>query len=99
MPPLNADIDREIFRQHQGVLQHGGSSAFYSPSRDIVQMPERKSASLLMRRSRHHAGEPATTTPPISPQSPERRQAGDLHRRQPRAADYLHGLLSREAQS
>jgi antirestriction protein ArdC len=45
MPPLNADIDRlenveGFFASTKASIQHGGSSAFYSPDRDIVQMPE-----------------------------------------------------------
>jgi antirestriction protein ArdC len=43
--PLNSDIDRlesveGFFASTRASIQHGGSSAFYSPDRDIVQMPE-----------------------------------------------------------
>ena len=45
VPPLNSDIDRlesveGFFASTKASIQHGGSSAFYSPGRDIVQMPE-----------------------------------------------------------
>ena len=45
MPPLNKDIDRlesveGFFASTRASIQHGGSSGFYSPGRDIVQMPE-----------------------------------------------------------
>ncbi len=45
VPPLNSDIDRletveSFFASTRASIQHGGSSAFYSPGRDIVQMPE-----------------------------------------------------------
>jgi antirestriction protein ArdC len=45
VPPLNSDIDRlesaeSFFASTKASIQHGGSSAFYSPGRDIVQMPE-----------------------------------------------------------
>ena len=41
VPPLNKDIDRldsvqSFFASTKAAIQHGGSSAFYSPSRDIV---------------------------------------------------------------
>jgi hypothetical protein len=38
--PLDA-VER-FFASTKASIQHGGSSAFYSPSRDIVQMPELK---------------------------------------------------------
>ena len=43
--PLNADIKpldavERFFANTKITIQHGGSSAFYSPARDIVQMPE-----------------------------------------------------------
>jgi antirestriction protein ArdC len=45
VPPLNKDIDRlesveGFFASTRASIQHGGSSGFYSPGRDIVQMPE-----------------------------------------------------------
>jgi antirestriction protein ArdC len=45
VPPLNKDIDRlesaeSFFARTRASIQHGGSSAFYSLDRDIVQMPE-----------------------------------------------------------
>jgi antirestriction protein ArdC len=45
VPPLNADIKpldavERFFASTKITIQHGGSSAFYSPSRDIVQMPD-----------------------------------------------------------
>jgi antirestriction protein ArdC len=45
VPPLNSDIKpldtvERFFASTKASIQHGGSSAFYSPSRDIVQMPE-----------------------------------------------------------
>jgi len=38
--PLDAVV--QFFANTHITIQHGGSSAFYSPSRDIVQMPELK---------------------------------------------------------
>jgi len=45
VPPQNSDLDRlesveGFFASTKITIQHGGSSAFYSPGRDIVQMPE-----------------------------------------------------------
>ena len=45
VPPLNNEIERlesaeRFFASTKATLQHGGNRAFYSPSRDIVQMPE-----------------------------------------------------------
>ena len=45
--PLNADIKpleaaERFFANTNITLQHGGNRAFYSPDRDIVQMPELK---------------------------------------------------------
>ena len=45
VPPLNSDIKpldaaERFFANTKITIQHGGSSAFYSPARDIVQMPE-----------------------------------------------------------
>jgi hypothetical protein len=138
---LNKDIDRldsveSFFASTKAAIQHGGSSAFYSPSRDIVQMPElpafrdRESyyatlAHEMTHWTRHesrldrdlgrkrfadagYAMEELVAeigaaflcadlgiTPEtrddhaayiaFMAESPERRQAGDLHRRQPRA--------------
>ena len=36
------DAAEAFFANTKATIQHGGSSAFYSPSRDIVQMPEPK---------------------------------------------------------
>ena len=45
VPPLNNDITRlesaeRFFASTKATIQHGGNRAFYSPDRDIVQMPE-----------------------------------------------------------
>jgi antirestriction protein ArdC len=45
VPPLNNDIDRldnveRFFANTKVTIRHGGSQAFYSPDRDLVQMPE-----------------------------------------------------------
>ena len=45
VPPLNNDITRlesaeRFFASTKATTQHGGNRAFYSPDRDIVQMPE-----------------------------------------------------------
>src|SRR5271157_3163405 len=45
--PINQDIKpldavERFFANTKAIIQHGGSSAFYSPARDIVQMPEPK---------------------------------------------------------
>jgi antirestriction protein ArdC len=45
VPPLNQNIDRldnveRFFANTKVTIQHGGNRAFYSPDRDIVQMPE-----------------------------------------------------------
>jgi len=45
VPPLNADIKpldavERFFASTKASIQHGGNGAFYSPSRDIVQMPD-----------------------------------------------------------
>ncbi len=45
VPPLNNDIARlevaeRFFASTKATIQHGGNRAFYSPDRDIVQMPE-----------------------------------------------------------
>jgi antirestriction protein ArdC len=45
VPPLNNEIMRleaaeRFFANTKATLQHGGNRAFYSPDRDIVQMPE-----------------------------------------------------------
>ena len=45
VPPLNNDITRlecaeRFFANTKATIQHGGNRAFYSPDRDIVQMPE-----------------------------------------------------------
>jgi antirestriction protein ArdC len=45
VPPLNNDIARlesaeRFFASTKAIIQHGGNRAFYSPDRDIVQMPE-----------------------------------------------------------
>src|SRR5271168_4692553 len=44
-PPLNKDNDRlesveAFFANTKITIQHGGNRAFYSPGRDLVQMPE-----------------------------------------------------------
>jgi antirestriction protein ArdC len=43
--PINKDIHRietteQFFTATGATIRHGGSQAFYSPSQDIVQMPE-----------------------------------------------------------
>jgi hypothetical protein len=48
VPPLNTAIDRldsveQFFANTKITIQHGGSRAFYSPDRDLVQMPELQS--------------------------------------------------------
>ena len=45
VPPLNTTIKRldtveSFFASTKASIQHGGNRAFYSPDRDIVQMPE-----------------------------------------------------------
>ena len=45
VPPLNQDIEpldavERFFASTKATIQHGGSSAFYSPARDFVQMPD-----------------------------------------------------------
>jgi antirestriction protein ArdC len=45
VPPVNSDIEpldrvERFFASTKATIQHGGSSAFYSPSRDFVQMPD-----------------------------------------------------------
>ncbi|MGO9360799.1 MAG: zincin-like metallopeptidase domain-containing protein [Xanthobacteraceae bacterium] len=45
VPPLNNEITRvecaeRFFASTKATIQHGGNRAFYSPDRDIVQMPE-----------------------------------------------------------
>lgn len=45
VPPLNKDNDRldsveRFFANTKITIQHGGNRAFYSPDRDLVQMPE-----------------------------------------------------------
>src|SRR5271169_5697944 len=45
VPPLNTEIDRldtveSFFSGTKATVQHGGNWAFYSPDRDLVQMPE-----------------------------------------------------------
>jgi antirestriction protein ArdC len=45
VPPLDNDITRlecaeRFFASTKATIQHGGNRAFYSPDRDIVQMPE-----------------------------------------------------------
>ena len=45
VPPLNNDITRlesaeRFLASTKATMQHGGNRAFYSPDRDIVQMPE-----------------------------------------------------------
>jgi antirestriction protein ArdC len=45
VPPLNTAINRldpveQFFASTKASIQHGGNRAFYSPDRDIVQMPE-----------------------------------------------------------
>jgi len=45
VPPLDNDITRlesaeRFFASTRATIQHGGNRAFYSPDRDIVQMPE-----------------------------------------------------------
>jgi antirestriction protein ArdC len=45
VPPLNKEIDRlenveNFFANTKATVQHGGDRAFYSPGRDLVQMPE-----------------------------------------------------------
>jgi len=45
--PINQDIKpldavERFFANTRVIIQYGGSSAFYSPARDIVQMPEPK---------------------------------------------------------
>jgi antirestriction protein ArdC len=47
VPPLNSDIEpldavESFFASTKASIQHGGNRAFYSPDRDIVQMPELK---------------------------------------------------------
>jgi antirestriction protein ArdC len=48
VPPLNTAINRldtveQFFAGTKASIQHGGNRAFYSPDRDIVQMPELQS--------------------------------------------------------
>jgi antirestriction protein ArdC len=48
VPPLNTAIHRldtveSFFASTKASIQHGGNRAFYSPDRDIVQMPELQS--------------------------------------------------------
>jgi antirestriction protein ArdC len=48
VPPLNTAINRletveSFFASTKASIQHGGNRAFYSPDRDIVQMPELQS--------------------------------------------------------
>jgi antirestriction protein ArdC len=45
VPPLNTAINRldpveSFFARTKATIQHGGNRAFYSPDRDLVQMPE-----------------------------------------------------------
>ena len=45
VPPLNTTINRldpveTFFASTKASIQHGGNRAFYSPDRDLVQMPE-----------------------------------------------------------
>jgi len=45
VPPLNTAINRldtveQFFAGTKASIQHGSNRAFYSPDRDIVQMPE-----------------------------------------------------------
>jgi antirestriction protein ArdC len=45
VPPLNKEIDRletveSFFSNTKATIRHGGDRAFYSPGRDLVQMPE-----------------------------------------------------------
>ena len=150
VPPLDNDIARlesaeRFFASTKATIQHGGNRAFYSPDRDIVQMPElntfrdaesyyatlahemthwtRHSSRLdrdLGRKRFADAGYAMEELVAeigaaflcadlgITPEtrddhaayiasvaaSPEERQAGDLHRRQPRAEGrrLSHGL-------
>jgi antirestriction protein ArdC len=48
VPPLNNEINRldpveSFFASTKANIQHGGNRAFYSPDRDLVQMPELQS--------------------------------------------------------
>ena len=48
VPPLNTAINRldpveSFFASTKATIQHGGGRAFYSPDRDLVQMPELQS--------------------------------------------------------
>jgi antirestriction protein ArdC len=45
VPPINQGIDRDdrlerFFAATSAAIRHGGDTAFYSPGRDLVQMPE-----------------------------------------------------------